>query len=143
MRAYRNFRKYDSSQPFWQWISAIANNHCIDLLRQRTRGDQVFGDEEIEIADLPASDTSVVDRAISFEDAEALNDAMASLDDRYRVPLVLAYYGQASYEEIAEQLDVSRTHVGVLLLRGKQRLRDALEAASQEGEGESRKGEGE
>ena len=33
MRAYKYFKRYDTSQPFWRWIATIANNHCIDLLR--------------------------------------------------------------------------------------------------------------
>ena len=126
MRAYRNFRKYDASQPFWQWISTIANNYCIDLLRSRTRKERLFGDEAEEVERLEAEGSSIEAQVISFEDAEAVNAAMMSLDDKYRVPLVMAYFVGASYDEIAEQLDVSRNHVGVLLLRGKEKLRGAM-----------------
>jgi RNA polymerase sigma-70 factor (ECF subfamily) len=51
------------------------------------------------------------------------------LPDKYRVPVVLAYFNQLSYDEIAEQLNISRNHVGVLLLRAKQSLRTALNDA--------------
>ena len=124
MRAYRNFRKYDIDQPFWQWIATIANNHCIDLLRQRSRSDQIFGDEGEELVAADGSPQEA--QLISFEDAAAVNQAMLTLDDKYRVPLVLAYFAGSSYDEIAAQLDVSRNHVGVLLLRGKQKLREAI-----------------
>jgi len=52
--------------------------------------------------------------------------AIGQLHDKYRVPLVLAYYNDSSYEEIATDLSISRSHVGVLLLRAKQRLRSYL-----------------
>ena len=52
--------------------------------------------------------------------------ALAALPEKYRLPIVLAYYNDASYDEIAEALGISRNHVGVLLLRGKQALRKAL-----------------
>ena len=133
MRAYKNFRKYNIEQPFWQWIASIANNHCIDLLRQQTRTDALFGDEAAELEQLAAADTPVLSDLISFEEADSLNGAVANLRAKYRVPLVLAYFNQFSYDEIAEQLNISRTHVGVLLLRAKQRLRAAL--VSEGGEG--------
>lgn len=126
MRAYRGFRKYDASQPFWQWIATIANNHCIDLLRQNSRSALLFGDEETEVAELEASTGELEAAAISFENAEAVNSAVDRLDDKYRIPIVLAYYTHASYDEIAQRLSISRNHVGVLLLRGKQRLRQLI-----------------
>ncbi len=132
MRAYKNFRKYNTDQSFWKWIASIANNHCIDLLRQQTRTDALFGDEAIELEQLPAADTPVLSDLISFEEADSLNGAVAKLSAKYRVPLVLAYFNQLSYIEIAEQLNISRNHVGVLLLRAKQRLRADLVGAGGE-----------
>jgi RNA polymerase sigma factor (sigma-70 family) len=41
--------------------------------------------------------------------------------------LVLRYYSEMSYDEIAEALGVRRAFVGVLLLRARHQLRDALE----------------
>ena len=128
MRAYKNFRKYNVEQPFWQWIASIANNHCIDLLRQQSRADALFGDETVELEQLVAADSPVLTDLISFEEADSLNGAVANLSPKYRVPLVLAYFNQFSYDEIAEQLKISRNHVGVLLLRAKQRLRADLVA---------------
>lgn len=133
MRAYKNFRKYDTEQPFWRWIASIANNYCIDLLRQQSRTDALFGDEATELERLDAADTPVLSDLISLEEAESLNGAVANLGAKYRVPLVLAYFNQLSYDEIAEQLKISRNHVGVLLLRAKQRLRVDLVSEGEQG----------
>jgi len=127
MRAYKSFGKFDAEQPFWHWIATIANNHCIDRLRASDRSDPLFGDEAMEVEGLATSEPSVVRTMIADEDAQALSQAMSSLPDKYRVPLVLAYFNQSSYDEIAEQLDISRNHVGVLLLRAKKLVRAALE----------------
>ena len=128
MRAYRSFNKYDVNQPFWQWIATIANNHCIDQLRARGRKEALFGDETAELEELPSANAPVLSELISNEDAGALNQAIGDLPDRYRVPLVLAYFHQSSYDDIAKQLNISRNHVGVLLLRAKQHLRDSFAA---------------
>lgn len=129
MRAYKSFGKFDAEQPFWQWIASIANNHCIDVLRSKNRTDQLFGDETQELADVVSSDKPVLSDLIAVEEFDTLNSAIAELPDKYRVPLVLAYFHDASYEEIAEHLNVSRNHVGVLLLRAKQHLRNSLAGA--------------
>ena len=131
MRAYKSFAKFDVTQPFWKWIATIANNHCIDVLRRQNRTGELFGTEEAEYETLAGSDAPILSDLIASEDMEALNNAITTLPDKYRIPLVLAYFNQASYDEIAEQLAVSRNHVGVLLLRGKQRLRTALASSTQ------------
>ncbi len=132
VRAFKAFGKYKSEQPFWQWIAAIANNHCIDVLRQRSRNAALFGDESAELDALADDAAPMLAELITDEDTDALNHAVAALPDKYRVPLVLAYFNQATYDEIATQLDVSRNHVGVLLLRAKQRLRALLAEAAGE-----------
>lgn len=126
MRAYRSFDSYDSNQPFWQWIASIANNHCVDLLRRRSRMAKLFGDEEAELELLESPDKQALTVLIDGEDTSALNAAIAQLPDKYRVPLVLAYFNDASYDQIAAHLSISRNHVGVLLLRAKQHLRSCL-----------------
>jgi len=128
MRAYKSFHKYNTEQPFWHWIASIANNRCVDLLRQQSRTDALFGDEAAELEQLAAADAPVLSELISLEEAQSLNGAVANLSAKYRVPLVLAYFNQFSYDEIAEQLNISSNHVGVLLLRAKQRLRADLAA---------------
>jgi RNA polymerase sigma-70 factor, ECF subfamily len=126
MRAYRRFDSFNSEQPFWQWIASIANNHCIDLLRQRSRMVNLFGEEEAELELLESPDRQALTLLVDSEESSALNAAIAQLPDKYRVPLVLAYFNDCSYDRIAAVLSISRNHVGVLLLRAKQQLRSCL-----------------
>ncbi|MDG1123593.1 MAG: sigma-70 family RNA polymerase sigma factor [Pseudomonadales bacterium] len=132
MRAYKNFEKFDAEQPFWQWIATIANNHCLDKLRARHRTEHLFGDESEELENLTSTESSQAHRLIATEDIAALNNAVIKLSDKYRVPLVLVYYNQLSYDEVAKQLSIIVSHVGVLLLRAKKQVRAALEAANME-----------
>ncbi|MDZ7670336.1 MAG: sigma factor-like helix-turn-helix DNA-binding protein [Gammaproteobacteria bacterium] len=37
-----------------------------------------------------------------------------ALPEKYRLPILLAYYADVSYDDIAASLSVSRNHVGVL-----------------------------
>ena len=68
----------------------------------------------------------MLDRAPTTLSDPTVTPGPMNASAKYRVPLVLAYFNQFRYDEIAEQLNISRTHVGVLLLRAKQRLRADL-----------------
>ena len=128
VRAYRALDRYDTHLPFAAWVQGIASNHCIDLLRGRARDAQRFDDTDTKTDELESSMPAVLDTLVDAERAAAIRDAIAALPDKYRLPIVLAYYNDASYDEIAAALGISRNHVGVLLLRAKQLLRRALAA---------------
>jgi RNA polymerase sigma-70 factor (ECF subfamily) len=55
-----------------------------------------------------------------------VRDTVARLPDNYRVPLVLRYYSEMSYDEIAQQLDLERNYVAALIFRAKKELRRRL-----------------
>ncbi|HEY8520562.1 MAG TPA: RNA polymerase sigma factor [Gammaproteobacteria bacterium] len=126
LRAQRALHRYDPSQPFGPWIMSIATRHCLDLLRRRAKERELFGSEETERLRLVEDRATVLGSLLVEERAERLRQAIAALPERYRVPLVLAYYDDRTYDEIAAALGITRTHVGVLINRAKQALRRAL-----------------
>jgi RNA polymerase sigma-70 factor (ECF subfamily) len=127
MRAYRGFASYDPSQSFGGWIMTIARNRCLDVLRRRsTEGEAIFGSEAEAVAAAEDTESDGLGDLLTAERARAVQAAVAELPERYRLPLVLAYYSDASYDEIAAQLGITRTHVGALLCRAKHTLRKTL-----------------
>jgi RNA polymerase sigma-70 factor (ECF subfamily) len=52
--------------------------------------------------------------------------AIDALPENYRVPLILKYYGDLSYDEIADHLGTTHSNVGVLLHRAKRELRGRI-----------------
>ncbi len=131
MRGYRAFGRYRAQDPFGPWINTIASNYCIDVLRGNRRVRDLFDTE----ADPDETESALENGAMALireDDSEAVNRAVEALPEQYRLPIVLAYYSDASYDEIADTLGITRNHVGVLLLRGKKKLRAQL--ASQTGQ---------
>ena len=123
IRAYRAFDRYDATQPFAGWIMSIATRYCIDVVRRRATETRLFDDKDVELVEFESNEAAALDTLITSERADELKEAIASLPDKQRIPLVLAYYEEASYEEIASTLGITRNHVGVLILRAKQALR--------------------
>lgn len=125
-RAYRRFASYDAAQSFGAWIVTIARNHCLDVIRRRGLERAHFGSEAEDVAAAEANEDDALVMLMGAERAGAVNAALAALPERYRIPLALAYFGDASYDDIATALDLTRTHVGALVCRAKQALRKQL-----------------
>lgn len=128
LRAHRSFARYDPAQPFAAWIMSIATNHCLDVVRRRAKERRLFGSEAAESAAAEEDRTDLLGQALAAEEASTIDAAVSRLPERYRLPLVLVYYRDASYEEAAAALGLTRTHVGALICRAKQMLRRELRA---------------
>src|SRR6202140_293829 len=128
LKLQRSIESYDRSIPFPRWLLRVAGNQCIDALRRRQRGRRAIVEVEdggavIKAASLEPSPLGAV---ISKEERAKVREAIAQLPENYRVPLVLRYYSELSYQEIARQLDVERNNVATLIFRAKQELRRRL-----------------
>jgi RNA polymerase sigma-70 factor, ECF subfamily len=128
LKVQRSIGSYDGSIPFHRWLLRVAGNQCIDAVRRRRRGRRVIVEVEDEaVVTGPAGlEPSPLGALLSAEERVQVRDAIARLPDNYRVPLVLRYYGELSYDEIAQQLNLERNHVAALLFRAKQELRRRL-----------------
>jgi RNA polymerase sigma-70 factor, ECF subfamily len=125
MKVHQKLGTYDASRPFTAWLYKVASNHCWDTLRRRRiRQDLETGD--VDSLPLEHPDPSQLERLQAEHTSKEVRTGLARLPDRARMALVLRYYADMSYEEIADTLGVRRAFVGVLLLRARHQLRDAL-----------------
>lgn len=125
MKVKQKLGTYDSSRPFTAWLYKVASNHCWDMLRRRRiRQDLETGD--LETLPLEHPDPSQLEQLQIDHTSKEVRAALAKLPDRARMALVLRYFSDMSYDEIADTLGVRRAFVGVLLLRARHQLRDVL-----------------
>jgi len=124
-RAYQALDQYDRERPFDRWILTIASRHCLNRLRRERLEKRLFQDEPLDVPAAAASFSPLV----AFESREQRNALLRAIDalpENYRLPLVLKYYGDLSYDEIAEQIGTTKNNVAVLLHRAKRELRVSL-----------------
>jgi len=95
------------------------------LRRRRIRQDKETDD--LENVPLEHPDPSQLDQLIGQRTSEEVRRALDKLGGRARMALVMRYYSDMSYDEIADALGVRRAFVGVVLLRARHELRQALE----------------
>ena len=117
--------QYDQTRSFSAWLYKVAANHCWDLLRRRkTRQDKETGD--LENVPLEHPDPNQLEKLIEQRTSEEVRRALGKLGSRARMALVMRYYSDMSYDEIADALGVRRAFVGVVLLRARHELRQSL-----------------
>lgn len=105
------------------WLFAILRN-CF-LLRNRSQRTE----RTVELSaagELPAREETD-DREIS---PERLQEALDELPEPFRTPVILFYFEEFSYREIAEQMNLPIGTVMSRLARGKAHLRRRLTAES-------------
>lgn len=123
-RARRALDQCDGERPFDGWLFAIASRHCLNRLRRERLEKRFVTDEPHEGATEMSSSPLVV--CESAEERRRLLQEIDALPENYREPLVLKYYGDLSYDEIAEHLGTTRDNVAVLLFRARRQLRERI-----------------
>jgi RNA polymerase sigma-70 factor (ECF subfamily) len=126
MKLRDKLSQYDPSRSFSAWLYKVAANHCWDLLRRRkARHDKDM--EDVEELPLETPEPNQLERLIEERSGDEVRKALSTLGTRARMALVMRYYSDMSYDEIADALGVRRPFVGVVLLRARHELRQALE----------------
>jgi RNA polymerase sigma-70 factor (ECF subfamily) len=127
LKLQRSIASYDGSIPFPRWLLRVAGNQCIDALRRRQRGLKVFVEVDgAAVLEAASSEPSPLGAVISRQERAQVRDTIARLPENYRVPLVLRYYGELSYDEIAQELGLEKNYVAALIFRAKLELRRRL-----------------
>jgi len=120
--------QYEPERPFSAWLYRMAANHCWDQLRRRKLRQDRETDDVDEVP-LEHPDPGQLEQLIAERSGDEVRRALRTLPARARMALVLRYYAEMDYNEIADALGVRRSFVGVVLLRARHQLRDAMRAA--------------
>lgn len=126
LKARNRFDTYDPAFPLSNWLLKIASNHCIDVLRRKGLETHLFSTSGSEQPEPPSGGPGPLAQVLVDERGRDVRRALAELPEKYRLPLVLTYYNEFSYDEVAGALGLGRNTVATLIFRGKQRLRKKL-----------------
>lgn len=109
------------------WLSKVTGRHCIDRLRQVKAERRRRVDDEIEFDALPDSlALSPLSRVLRREQQNKVREELRRLPRDYRILLVLHYYRQMTYAEIALALGKQLPAIKTAIFRAKRMLRDRI-----------------
>ncbi|HHN93437.1 MAG TPA: sigma-70 family RNA polymerase sigma factor [Anaerolineae bacterium] len=120
LRVYQHLHSYDPQRPFRSWLFSIASHYCIDRLRRRRITWLSFEDEIAAplVSPTPHPETVMARQ----EEAERVQSLLMHLSPTDRAAIVLRYWYDCSYEEIAAALDLTIGAVKSRLHRARRAL---------------------
>jgi len=134
VRVYQNRKRFKAGSKFSTWLYTIATNLARTRYRFRARHPEVSLDAETArsggaLSDVLSEDKPTPSERLQGEErAEAVRQALATLPEDLRTPLLLAEYEEKSQAEIAAILDCSPKAVEMRIYRARQQLRVSLGA---------------
>jgi len=122
--------QFRNDAEFATWLYRLVTNACIDEQRRRDR--LVLFGEAVEVDNM-AVESSQAEPYMRIEIADAVHAAIATLKPKLRMAILLKYFDELSYEEMAKVLACSQGTVASRLNRAYKilgrklaHLRDAL-----------------
>lgn len=116
IRAYRKIRHYDPERPFFPWFYRVMKNLCMDHLKKLRRLNEVPLEENLILKE------EKCDREMK----EVLWRGIEELPFEQKEIIILRYFRQYSYQEIAEIINKPVGTVMSSLFYAKKRLKDII-----------------
>lgn len=130
IRAYSNMHRYDHNRSFKTWILTIASNHCIDRLRKR-RMHLLSIDEPLPASMALTSDDPQPEQVtLMNERSQRVQNVLNELAPDYRTAVVLRYWYDYSYAEIADMLETTESAIKSRLHRARKMLAEKFSSPS-------------
>ena len=135
LKAYRGFHSFQEGTNLKAWLYRILTNTYINRYRaQQRRPDETSMDQEEDfflyrhLGELDASRAgrSAEDELLDLFSSSEIVEAVESLSETFRIPVLLADVEGFSYKEIAEILDIPIGTVMSRLHRGRKALQRLL-----------------
>jgi RNA polymerase sigma-70 factor (ECF subfamily) len=121
IRAYRNLKRFDPERKFINWLLTIASNHCVDRLRKKrmkfvSMDSLLPGDHLVDRNKGPEEQLDI------SEAQQEIQTLINQLSPKDRAAIILKYWHDQSYEEIARSLSLSVSAVKSRLHRARREL---------------------
>lgn len=126
LKAYTNIYSFDATRKFSSWLYRIAHNEFINAIKKKGREPMPFFDPD-SLFPHPVAKEKADSEINRQQTAELLEQCLDKLSAKYREVLVLYYFEDMDYQQIADILQLPVPTVGVRLKRGREKMKKILE----------------
>ena len=125
VRMYTKLHTYQPDRKLASWVLSIASHYCIDRLRRRRFGWLSLDDDPM-VAVVSSPQRGPEEAALRSETRDEIQAVVDRLAPPYKAPLILRYWYDLSYEEIAEVMELSVQAVKSRLHRARLQVAERL-----------------
>jgi len=117
LRAYKSIKRYDKNRPFATWLLSIAAHYCIDRIRkQRMKVVSMEDLPHLQILDDSPGPEGIMSRSEEQNNVRRILDSLSPTD---RAAVIMYYWYDFSYDEIAKALSLTMRAVKSRLHRAR------------------------
>jgi len=120
IRAYKSMKSYDQNRSFSTWILSIAAHYCIDQLRKKRLN--VTNIEESTYLAIPDPGPNPEVLLVQEEGQKKIKELLNELNETDRAIVIMFYWYEFSYVEIAEALSLTSSAVKSRIHRARAQL---------------------
>jgi RNA polymerase sigma-70 factor (ECF subfamily) len=128
LRVFRGLPYFDQRAKLSTWIYTIAHRVAIDHQREAARHRDGPNEANAGVDNQPSSGLDPEHATSRNELDRIFYQELGRLPDKYRLPLVYAAIDELDYGTIARMLKVRRGTVKTLVFRGRQLLKERVDA---------------
>lgn len=123
LKIYKNMYEFDISLSFSSWAYRIAHNEMVDWYRREKIRTTVSLDDDLVERIIEEGD-GVLEKVSGDEQKKYIQKIIAELPEIYQDIILLRYFEDKSYDEIADILMIPPGTVATHLSRGKKKLKE-------------------
>ncbi len=137
-KAFKNLSQYTPDYAFSTWLFKIATNNCIDFIRKKkkmcfsmNKGFDNYDDANEVSHNIPSETLDPEEKFIEKQKIKLMREIVDRLKPHYRKLVILRYFEEYSYEEIAEELELPLGTVKAQLFRAREFLYNILKNSAE------------
>ena len=123
IKAYKNIRSFDAKRKFSPWLYRIAHNELINALKKKKKNPLPLFDLDVFFPQHLSDNNGLNEQIERREMAELIGKCLDRLELKYREPVILYYFEELSYRDIAEVMRIPISTVGIRIKRAKEIMR--------------------
>jgi len=124
-KAFEKIDSFNLNYNFKTWLVSISKNLYIDQKRKKSIDQSTSHiNESVEYAD---ETPSIEDQLIEKQRLKDLRQMIKELKPQYKNILILRYFEELTYSEIAQRTNISLSNAKVLVMRARKKLSEKIE----------------
>ena len=134
VKLFTRLNRFEGRAEFSTWLYRLVANACLDEQRRRSRW-RFFGELSDSLPTMWPTERPAADEQLTRDElSEAVRTAVGALSPKLRIAILMRYFDDLSYEQMAQALECSMGTVASRLSRAHAELarrlaghRDALQ----------------
>ena len=122
IKVYKNIESFDIKRKFSSWLYRIAHNELINALKKKKRKVLPLLDLDVFLPYYYKRE-DINEKIDKKRMQEIIDKCLDDLDFKYQEPIVLHYFEELSYKEIADVMEIPVSTVGIRIKRAKEKIK--------------------